>query len=82
MFDNGDERILDLKEVINDKYREKILSPDIFKKAQIGSFGEIFWKDMGAIKNLNGDIESCDYDISSDFAYMKSVPHNSQLSSV
>ena len=82
MFDNGDERILDLKEVINDKYREKILSPDIFTQAQIGSFGEIFWKDMGEIRNLNGELEPCDYDISSDFAYMKSAPNNSQLSSV
>lgn len=81
LFEGGEERVLDLKKVIKDQYKSKILDPETFPKAQIGIFGEIFWENIGVIKNLKGESEACNYDISPEYAYMNSKPTNSQLTS-
>ena len=54
------------------KFTQKILSPVVFKKALIGSFGEITWQGEGEMKDLQGKILSCEYDISPEFAYYNS----------
>lgn len=81
-FDNGEAKVLDLKEILKDKYAEKILTPETFTKAQIGSLGEIYWENMAEIKNLKGEIEPCNYDISPDLAYQVSTPDSTQLTSI
>ncbi len=74
-FENNELRILDLSKSINDKYAAKILSNEnIFKTVKIGEFGEIYWSDMGEIKDINGKIKPCEYDISPEFAYLNSQP--------
>lgn len=71
-FDSGEVKLLDLEKSINDKYSAIILTPEVFTKAQVGEFGEIYWKDMAEIKTLNGKTESCAYDISPEYAYHQS----------
>lgn len=74
-FSNGEERILDLALVLKDKYGKKILKDELlFKKAKIGIFGEIYWDHVGAIIDLQGEEQPCEYDISPEFAYIHSQP--------
>lgn len=74
-FDNNELRVLDLSNLINDKYINKILSDEnVFKSAKIGEFGELFWHNSAEMKDLNGNIIPCEYDISPEFAYYNSKP--------
>ncbi len=74
-FDNNEQRILNLREVVKDKYAKKIIADvDIFKKAKIGQFGEIYWASIAEIKDQDGVVHSCEYDISPEFAYLNSKP--------
>jgi hypothetical protein len=74
-FDNNELRIIDLSKTIKDKYITKILSDEtIFKSAKIGEFGELYWANAAEIKDLNGKIIPCEYDISPEFAYYNSKP--------
>jgi len=74
IFDNGEQRIIDLDEVLkkSNKYTSKVFSN--FHKTKIGSNGEIYWDGIGEIKNLNGETIPCEYDICPDFAYINSIP--------
>jgi len=78
LFNNGENRVLDLEKVLDktQKYSKKIFEGDTFSNAKIGSFGEIYWENLAEIKKLNGEIVSCEYDISPEFAYLKSEPIN------
>ncbi len=73
-FNNGEVRLLNLEKALdkNKKITNKIFDKKEFKKAQIGEFGQIYWANMAEITNLDGTIESCDYDISPEFAYLHS----------
>lgn len=71
-FNNGEEKDVDLKAIIKDSIGKKVLEPNVFKKAKIGVFGEVYWEHMGEIRNLNGEIESCNYDISPELLYSQS----------
>ena len=75
-FNSNERRILDLKNVLdpNNRFVNKILNPTIFRKAKVGEFGEIKWDNMGEIKELDGSLTLCEYDISPEFAYYKSAP--------
>ncbi len=74
-FDNEELRVLDLSSTTNDKYSQKILSDEtIFKTAKIGVFGEIYWSNIAEIKDVDGRVQSCNYDISPEFAYFNSTP--------
>jgi Protein of unknown function (DUF2442) len=74
LFNNGEIKIIDFKPIIdnsiNDLYLKRLLDFEIFKQASIGSFGEIFWKNLASIKELDGTIVSCNYDCSPEFIYM------------
>jgi hypothetical protein len=74
-FNNKERRILDLKNSLdsNHKLVKNILDTQIFKMAKIGEFGEIYWDNAGEIKELDGKITKCEYDISPEFAYYHSV---------
>ncbi len=74
-FENGEVRILNLEQSIQDRYVDKILSNEqIFKSAKIGALGELYWEGIGEIRQLNGEITPCEYDISAEFVYSKSLP--------
>ncbi len=73
-FENGELRLFNVQNSIKDRYIKVIISDDkIFKSAQIRKFGEIYWADMGEIKDLDGNIIRCEYDISPEFVYENSV---------
>lgn len=74
-FNNGEQRLLDLQYALNpkQKYTQKILNNKTFKKAKIGVFGEIYWEGIAEMKDLEGNTIPCEYDISPDFAYIKSM---------
>ena len=73
-FNNGEKRILDLTTSLDfsDKFAKKVIEKDTFKKAKIGMFGELLWEEVGKIKDFDGSIISCAYDISPEFAYFHS----------
>ncbi len=74
-FDNNEVRILDLPDTLNDKYANTILSDEVvFRRAQVGQFGEIFWPDLAEMRGEDGEIIPCAYDISPEFAYHYSQP--------
>lgn len=74
-FDNNELRVLNLSKAIKDKYITKIISDEkVFKSAKTGEFGEIYWSDAAEIKDLNGNLIPCEYDISPEFAYYNSQP--------
>ncbi len=72
-FANGELRLFNVREKIKDRYIDKIISDnEIFKSAKIGKLGEIYWADMGEIKDLQGNVISCEYDVSPEFIYNNS----------
>lgn len=76
LFDNDEEKSLNLEAIFDDKFALKILSDySLLQKAEIGEFGEIFGKDAAEIVGLDGKTEKCNYDISPEFAYY----HSKQL---
>ena len=81
VFNNGEKRLLDLKNVVDedDKYFKKIFNPHVFHQTKIGELGELYWDNLAEIKNLDGDLIKCAYDISPDLAYMKSQPIEEEL---
>ncbi len=73
-FENGEQRLFNVQNSIKDRYIGAIISDDkILKSAQIGQFGEIYWSNMGEIKDLEGNVIRCEYDISPEFVYENSV---------
>ncbi len=74
-FNTGERKVLDLTMAldISNKYVKKLINMETFKKAKIGSFGEIYWDGIGEIKDYDGSIISCAYDISPEFAYFNST---------
>lgn len=58
------------------KLVKKLVDPDVFRKARIGLFGEIYWDKVGEIKELDGSISTCEFDISPEFAYHHSVDYS------
>ncbi len=73
-FENGELRLFNVRDSIQDRYIDIITSDNkIFKSAQIGKFGEIYWADMGEIRDLKGNVILCEYDISPEFVYENSI---------
>lgn len=83
VFDNGEVKLLDLASTLKDRYGKKILSNEaVFKSAQVGEWGEIYWPDLAEITDLNGEKETCNYDISPEYAYAHSKPLSTNIHSV
>jgi hypothetical protein len=73
-FNTGEVRIFNLQKSLdkNNRFVRKVLSPEVFEKVKLGDFGELYWDEIGEIKELNGSISSCNYDISPEFVYAHS----------
>jgi len=76
-FNTSEIKILDLKKVLDgrNQYAKKILDTSIYAKVKIGEFGELTWENMAKMKDENGELISCAYDISPEFAYHHSVSY-------
>ncbi len=74
VFNTGEVRIFNLQKSLdkNDRFVRKVLSLEVFEKVKLGDFGELYWDEIGEIKELNGSISSCNYDISPEFVYAHS----------
>jgi hypothetical protein len=74
VFNTGEERMFDLKKAlsIEDPFVKKILRPEVFEKVKIGEFGQLYWQNIGEIRELNDTVSPCDYDISPEFVYAHS----------
>lgn len=70
LFNNGIEKTIDILPLLeNHKHLlgiEKLKNETVFNAAQIGKFGEIYWKNI--IQN-NKSNELWDYDISPEFVF-------------
>ncbi len=73
-FKNGENRLFDVEQSLakDKKYTNKILSQDVFNKVKVGSLGELYWDGVAEMKDLHGNMISCEYDICPDFVYMHS----------
>ena len=75
VFNTNERRILDIQKVLDPEHRlvKKVLNPATFHQAKVGEYGEILWENAGEIRELDGSISPCEYDISPEFAYHHSV---------
>ena len=77
-FENGEIKKLVVDQFLNgqDSFSvERILNPSHFVKAQIGSLGQLYWPEAAHMKDINGDMILCEYDMSPEFIYNNSVPY-------
>lgn len=74
-FNTGETKILDLSTALDksNKFVKKLFENNVYKKAKIGSFGEIYWENVGEMKDYDGTVITCEYDISPEFAYFHST---------
>ena len=74
-FNTGETKLLDVSKSldIKNKFVQKLMDNNTYKAAKIGSFGEIYWENVGEIKDYDGTIITCAYDISPEFAYYHST---------
>jgi hypothetical protein len=49
---------------------------NIYKAAKIGSFGEIYGEEIAEMKDYDGSIIPCNYDMSPEFVYQNSTKIN------
>ncbi len=75
IFANKERRLFNLEEVFDRKakYVNKLFNPAIFEQAKIGMFGQVYWEGIAEIRDLNGKLEPCEYDMSAEFIYHNSV---------
>ena len=75
-FNNGESRLLDLEKVldINQPFAKKVFQDNTYSMVEIDSFGGIFWDSIAEIRELDGSIKPCEFDISPEFAYYNSDP--------
>jgi hypothetical protein len=74
-FNTNEQKVLDLRQALDsdNEMVQTILQPHIFKTAKVGELGEILWENTGKIRELDGSVTLCAYDISPEFAYHYSV---------
>jgi hypothetical protein len=77
VFNSEERRILDVPRVLDtdNPYVKKLLHPSVFVQAKLGSFGEILWEGVAEIRELDGTVSACAYDISPEFVYYHSDPY-------
>ena len=77
-FTNGEVRKLEIDKILEakkeDLYVKKILMPVVFNSVKIGELGQLYWDNVAQIKDENGILRPCEYDMSPEFVY-----YNSQL---
>ena len=74
-FNTGETKLLDLTTALDtsNKFVKKLLENNFYKTAKIGSFGEIYWENVGEMKDYDGKVIACEYDISPEFVYFHSI---------
>jgi len=74
-FNTGETKLLDVSKSLdaNNKFVQKLMNNNTYKDAKIGSFGEIYWEKIGEMKDYDGTVIACDYDISPEFVYYHST---------
>jgi len=77
-FNTGEVKLLDLTKSLDttNRFVQKLLDDNTYKTAKIGSFGEIYWENVGEMKDYDGSTIACEYDISPEFAYYYSTKIN------
>lgn len=79
-FNNGEVRKLEVDKIfadkLNDTYIQKILTKAVFDSVKIGDFGQLYWENVAQMKDLDGSMISCEYDMSPEFVYYDSNPVN------
>ena len=77
-FNNGELRQINMKKIIMESNdfvnKQKLLEPEFFKQATIGTFGQLYWADAAFFRNENGELVNCEFDLSPEFIF-----HNSKL---
>ncbi len=75
VFNTGEMRVLDITNALDstNKLVKKLSDQNVFKNAKLGQFGEIYWEEIGEIRELDGSITSCVYDISPEFVFYNST---------
>lgn len=74
-FNNGERRLIDISKTLDDKYSRILVNNyEKINNVKVGDLGEIYWENLAEIKNPDGSIESCNYDISPEFVYYNSNP--------
>ena len=78
VFNSGETRVLDIHVSLDstNKLVKKLADPEVFKKAKIGQFGEIYWEKIGEIKELDGSISLCEFDVSPEFVFYNSTKYD------
>jgi hypothetical protein len=57
-FNTGETKLLDLTTALDtsNKFVKKLLENNFYKTAKIGSFGEIYWENVGEMKDYDGTV--------------------------
>ena len=75
-FNNGEIKKLNVEAIFKDNVNSisanKILKEDFFVTAKIGEMGQILWDNAAEMKDENGNLFLCEYDISAEYAYYNS----------
>lgn len=77
-FENGEIKKLVVDQLLKNQNTfsaKRILNPNYFLKAQIGELGQVFWPEAAHIKDLNGELILCEFDMSPEFVYHHSTPY-------
>jgi hypothetical protein len=77
-FNNQELRLLSVFEIPfasqNQNYFTKLQNDyDAFKKVKIGSLGQIMWGQIAEMKDKNGKLILCEFDMSPEFVYHNSI---------
>lgn len=76
-FNNGEVRKLEVDKVfankLDDVYIWKVLTQPVFDLVKIGEFGQLYWENVAQMKDLDGSMIPCEYDMSPEFVYHNST---------
>lgn len=75
-FNTGEIKVLEMDKVLSttDKYSKQILDPTKIKLVKIGEFGQLYWENMAEMRDIDGKMIPCEYDLSPEFVYANSSP--------
>jgi hypothetical protein len=77
-FDNGEVRKLDMQPILASQNNYpgvvQLFDTNVFFNAKIGDFGQIYWDNILKMRDLEGALIPCEYDLSPEFVYENSTP--------
>ncbi len=79
-FNTGEIKKFTLGEALAEKeenrFVKKINNAEVFTQVKIGEFGQLYWDGMAEMKDENGNLFVCEYDMSPEFIYHHSSTIN------